>query len=101
MLGLSAQFIYPRVLKTVEVFSKSRLGALFSHRHDHAWPRFHHRDDEIQEGSRAARLKQEGSSRGRATEARILRRDLRCTRVMICSHPDRDPVRLAGWPAGR
>lgn len=47
---------------------------------------------------RVARLKQEGSSRGRAG-ARISRRDLRCTRVMICGRPDRDPVRLAGWLA--
>lgn len=46
-------------------------------------------------------LKQEGSSRGRAG-ARISRRDLRCTRVMICGRPDRDPVLAGsvGWRSG-
>lgn len=49
-------------------------------------------DDELQEGpARGHGCGNEGPSRGRA-EARILRRDLRCTRVMICGRPDRDPV---------
>lgn len=63
-----------------------------------ARPRFHHRGERSRKDPRIARLKQEGSSRGRA-RARISRRDLRCTRVMICGRPDRDPVRLAGWLA--
>lgn len=61
-------------------------------------PRFHHRGERSRKDPRRARLKQEGSSRRRAG-ARISRWDLRCTRVMICERPDRDPVRLA-WLAG-